>query len=503
MTWRILPPLVVSLVTLRGSCPGEEPNCKAEPAWLHPPAHLAVFDQEAPLSHARGGSDCPFYQAAWQVFLSATEPVAREDGKLVPRFITKEYFTIEQALGAKSTKDFPKETANKLSLAPTTTQTPNNLTASGDPSFFPGANQAGSVAPAVDQNGNPLFFAIHMNGTMKDFICQDIIQAYLAAHPGASKADAVRGADPTLKFPTGCVELKSAWQIVSPNDPPPAFFVTEAVLPMLKVDPMTHRLITDATHTRTVTVALVALHVVFVLKDHPEFIWSTFEHIGGNGKSDVAPNAPGKPPLNGDPNLGDAGSKYILFTAGTPASALKNPKPDDIFGHFNETTQMFSQYTTPIYRVYPASKSLTNDEDGDVKGVNDSMVADVFKPGALDATVDKRDHYRLVGAVWLDKPCLDFKVGQPFKNTGDHPDPDDPLAIVAGEDRLSSTSMESFTQFDPFLTGVPPHPSGRPNCFSCHDTTEIKVDLVGTTIMGAKCINVSHILSRYLLDAPK
>lgn len=74
---------------------------------------------------------------------------------------------------------------------------------------------------------------------------------------------------------------------------------------------------------------------------------------------------------------------------------------------------------------------------------------------------DKRQYYRLVGAVWMDKPA-NLKVGMGIANPSNI-STDDPNAIVAGEDGLGSTAMESFTE------GV------APNCFSCHDTQSVPI----------------------------
>lgn len=62
-----------------------------------------------------------------------------------------------------------------------------------------------------------------------------------------------------------------------------------------------------------------------------------------------------------------------------------------------------------------------------------------------------------------------------------------------GEDRLSSTAMESFTQSDQ---------GGRPNCFSCHNTKRVTDDTTGKTIMPAKRLNVSHVLSKFVSETP-
>ena len=162
-------------------------------------------------------------------------------------------------------------------------------------------------------------------------------------------------------------------------------------------------------------------------------------------------------------------------------------------------------FQTSVYRVYRASKANDKEEiDAAISAVNDSTTTDVFKPGSINTAVDKRDHYRLVGAVWMDDPGGKFDPNNQFKpgmyirnRPGD--DPNKPGTKVAGEDRLSSTAMESFTQFEPALNPDPAH-TGNPNCFSCHDSKEIPNGNI--TLLGPSKLNVSHILSRYLLDAP-
>jgi hypothetical protein len=72
-----------------------------------------------------------------------------------------------------------------------------------------------------------------------------------------------------------------------------------------------------------------------------------------------------------------------------------------------------------------------------------------------------------------------------------------PFSVLGGEDRLSSTAMESFTQ----------GPNAFPNCFSCHNTQPITTN--GTPVardQGAQAvipkpamINVSHLFSEFIL----
>ena len=75
--------------------------------------------------------------------------------------------------------------------------------------------------------------------------------------------------------------------------------------------------------------------------------------------------------------------------------------------------------------------------------------------------------------------------------------PSSPFSILAGEDRMSSTSMESFTQ----------GPASFFNCFQCHDTQAITArgvplerDSSGTKLLDPKLINVSHVFSQFVLE---
>jgi hypothetical protein len=74
---------------------------------------------------------------------------------------------------------------------------------------------------------------------------------------------------------------------------------------------------------------------------------------------------------------------------------------------------------------------------------------------------------------------------------------DSQFSILAGEDRLSSTAMESFTQ----------GPGSFSNCFSCHNTQAINArgipyvkDTTSPRLLEPKLLNVSHILSQFVLE---
>jgi hypothetical protein len=183
---------------------------------------------------------------------------------------------------------------------------------------------------------------------------------------------------------------------------------------------------------------------------------------------------------------------------------------------------------TSIFRVYSGSKSNTTDPDEAITSLNHNVEA-VFKK-ASDTSVlpanDKRGFYRLLGAQWMDKPEF-FHINFPIQNDASNPyaqEPhsdadvmaggvgvgiskftdaikndgsDSPYSILAGEDRMSSVAMESFTQ-----------PSGNfNNCFTCHNTQSINANGVPTVrqpgsikLLDPGLLNVSHVISQFVLE---
>jgi hypothetical protein len=447
--------------------------CAASREWLPNTPPLDLFE---PLPHP--ASECPFYRGGWQNFLIATQP----DASGVPALLS--YPTIDSIF---------------IRAQPL----PAKRSVLGD------IKQAGGRQILIDQNGNPIVYGIHVNQAYADFITRH----------GLRTADAIRNADPKLFFPAGVVEFKSAWQIVEDNTPADDYITVTTTVPTLSLD-ASHHLIEDRNTPRTVRVRLLALHVVYTLPGHPEFVWATFEHSTGtpdakaaDGHRDVAPIHPGDVnPQSSDPEgLRDttvvSATDYLLYHAGTAANR-SNQAISESELNLDPATQKFAGQQTSIYRMFPASKSNTTEPDGAISSLNSNVEA-LFAQSTL-AAVDKRGHYRLVGAVWMDKPAF-FSLDASLQNDETSPfakqptfaqdirdhGSDSDFSILAGEDRLSSTAMESFTQA----------PDSFPNCFTCHNTQAVTAkgvplnhDASGVKLLDPKLINVSHVLSQFLLE---
>jgi len=451
--------------------------CATSAEWLPVTPAMAAFK---PLPHP--ATECPFYRGGWQNFLIATQP----DENGVPAIV--DYPTIDTMF----------QPAQEL---------PANRSYLGD------IKQAGGRQILIDQNGNSLYYGIHANQGFADFVNLN----------GLETRAGIEGADPLLFFPEGVVEFKSAWQVIEPGMSTDDYITMTTTVPRLSQDPDTKLIHEDRNTPREVDVRLLALHVVFTLPGHPEFVWSTFEHSDGtpdgraeDGKRNVAPNLdlnpdPIKDPLNLQNDTIVSDKPHELYAPGTPANAANQAIGEEDLV-LDETAQKFTGQSTSIYRMFPASKSNTIDPDDAITSLNlntEALFAQAEAAGTLDP-VDKRGHYRLVGAVWMDKPAY-FLGNSPLQNDPSSPFADEPgfddaiaadgsdsdFSILAGEDRLSSTAMESFTQ----------SPGAFPNCFTCHNTQAVTAkgvpfdrDPDGVKLLDDKFINVSHVLSQFLLE---
>jgi len=79
------------------------------------------------------------------------------------------------------------------------------------------------------------------------------------------------------------------------------------------------QVVADSKHPRDVTVALIAIHVVFTIKGHPEFLWSTFEHVGADARPTWRRRQP--PPKDTPGMAAISTADFTLYKAGTPKSA--------------------------------------------------------------------------------------------------------------------------------------------------------------------------------------
>jgi hypothetical protein len=554
--------------------PSANEDCPASADWFPASGGTPPVQMFVPAPHP--DTECPFYRGAYQNFLVATQPQPNGDPAIL------RYATIDDAF---------------VSAAP------HGVRNTSQRAWLGAVRQAGERQILIDQDHHTLYYGIHMNRAFVDFIKANNLQT----------VNGILQVDPYLSFPPGLVEFKTAWKDIDPADfpggvvPPPGgypgdpgdysnYITTKAWVPTLGQDPVTGEILEDADHPRLIKVALIALHSVYTLPGHPEFVWGSVQHVNlgavdatatavqgspMTGAPDDQPDTPALPVITqpdgaaGDPNnlgvttvLSD--TPFLLYAAGTPENAANHAYSNQEL-KFDARAQSFPGQQTSIYRMFPGSKSQQLGPDTAIISLNQNLAAIAGQQRAA-GRVDIRLNYHLVAAVWMDKPAL-FGLGPDGKGmslqnddgtnpllldavasgnlhpelnegtfcgtplgaggvSGDLPGgadtntvpgcttradllaggkpakqsiEDDILqngtnsafSILGGEDRLSSTAMESFTQ----------SPNSFPNCFSCHNTQPITTNgtpafrdpTTQVLIPKPALINVSHLFSEFIL----
>jgi hypothetical protein len=527
-SWILLVTLICTLVcSWRVSTPvsadAESPFCSLPPDPATPWLPVTPEPNESIVPSPRPASDCQFYRPAWQRFLVATQPT---DG--MPAFLRYPSFNEVFPTTPPSKNKPGTETEAVLDLLPRNIQRPNDPDPTqqkllDDTQAGINGAQGGYL---IDQHGRFIYYAIHINPGFLQFLRNQKllnvsgiqqIDTNLTVLGGKTGDDGnPDNSDILTGINTNIVEYKSAWMIVDKDHPPPNYFVVSARVPHFIVsgNSLIQEKRDGVPKTDQVKVALLALHVVFTLPGHPEMIWSTFEHVhkAPNGEivRDNAPAASDNPSFV-DPNqeVTKDDFPFPLYKAHTLLKDANQPidQLSSIVQSWDQGSQSFTKggkiIQTSVYRPYPGSKTdgskkppdpSDRKEDNEITAINlhATSMFDDAKSRQLISDDDQRQNYRLVGAIWLDQPMSGpkpfFTFNKKFSIANDQ-STDDPGQPIAGEGRLGSTAMESFTERDDLA----------PNCFSCHDTRAIRRG-DNTVVMGPARLNVSHLLSKYMIS---
>jgi hypothetical protein len=445
---RLTAGMFLALLLFSSQAARAEENCPAAKAWFAASGTPAPSNAEP-----KRGNDCEFYQRAWQTFLYVTGLVYRSP-LLLSYKTYGEVFGVDLKAGPLGVAE---SGARMIVLAP-------RLIKAAQAADAEDIFQAGSNAILLDSSGRPIFYNIFLNPAFTDFVRRN----------GYNQLPKLIAAPADKELPTGAVEFKAAWQIVDERDPPKDRIVVPALVPWL-IDAGGGKLKVDKSRPhRQVTVSLIGLHVVMRTEGHPEMIWATFEYdrngpAAVGNPTDPRTNCPNPSEARNDA-ISDDGKPYLLFSTGGPL----NQKPQSIIVK-DANFQIFeAQPKSSIARAFPFSAcSPGKDPQLAVTEIDGAIVA-LNKSAKAQLTDPRRKSYSLVGAVWLDEPHnpdgkFIFQENRSFEDFE-----------LGGENRLSSVSMESFTQI------------GSPNCFSCHDTN-------AKGALDGKRLSVSHVFRRFSL----
>ena len=250
--------------------------------------------------------------------------------------------------------------------------------------------------------------------------------------PDSKKGITLQQLEPAIDFLTMVLELKTSWVEASSLKNPSKYILQMGNIP-------TYTGKGKLNGTKEVKLALVGMHVVGTVENHPEMIWATIEHV------DNAPNQK-YTYLNkkGKPTSSTPKNREWLFSNGKEVALnkeelyLNRGNITDSKGHpMNNIKTKFGK--TNVKRIHPWGNDAGDPKAAEKSSLLISLNNSVMGLLKTTQSSDPRQYYFLSGAVWN-------KDGEiPTKKT---------KISVSGSHKLANTTMETFQQ--------------KNGCFHCH-----------------------------------
>jgi hypothetical protein len=272
-------------------------------------------------------------------------------------------------------------------------------------------------------------------------------------------------------FPVGALELKTSWIEASALADSSSYFVTDGV-------------IGTGANERSAKVALLGMHVVGVVENHPEFVWATFEHPQLAPAYDWSKATPST-----DAPVTSA-TDYPFFKAGATAT-VKNITPQN--GIF---TDVFSLYKYGV----PVQKQLEGQSDVQVFMATSQDGSQNFNNiRTLNESVQQQltgvwNNYFENSSLWLDTEGYEGTAAQAklLDDLGSGLGNSEPGKLTRGSVAAYNLTMETYVQagFSPSSIHAVTV-SDLANCFACHTAKHNK---------QPSPLYLSHVFNGYLGD---
>jgi hypothetical protein len=412
--------------------------CLADPIWFFidpatgkrktpPPAE----DSASVFGNNNTVSNCDFHKWSWQKFLWLTN----EDNNGTP-------FFIENLIQVTSQCDSSGFSKDKIILTDNVQATGNILKT--NKSF------------SIDSTSHDVYYSIHVDNSL-----YEDIQKY-------SKMNISEYKDSS--YQVGALELKVAWvdKNAIRNTDTSSYFITNGNI--------------NGTDTR---IALLGMHVVGIVYNHPEFVWATFEH------HDMAPHYNWTETT--DKDIPVTSSANMLFfdslATGYAQNLWSTSKSDSIFNNkkvykANDSVNVFNvnKFGVPIqahndsdtsYMVtsQPGAQNFNN-----ISSINNS-VSSLFD---INDSTDIWSNYFYNGSIWIDnKDTTDnatLVLSRILNTLAGSLGNVDSTKLPRGSVAAYNITMETYEQIGLAFSkpGILIHDqnvANVANCFSCHSSS--------------------------------
>ncbi|WP_415920230.1 hypothetical protein [Tateyamaria sp. SN6-1] len=332
----------------------------------------------------------------------------------------------------------------------------------------------------MSQAKSLVYYGVHTNDIYADFLTlqkneqpADMVNFPISATELEiiEKYVASVGLDAPVAPETLALELKTSWVDAATLPDAGAYITMPAVVPAYTAN--SDNTVWTPNGTQDITLALVGMHVVGTVQDHPEFVWATFEHLNN------APDATYYYTNTGGDTVAwpfdSSGSYTFLATGGTVDGAnveCMTTKTNtttnqvEIVAETKDGASVCEGGIVPsdTVRLRPwGSIAYTPDDvtNGTVtQDVYDKAITNNTELVSLNTDVlsqlssdDPRANYVQTGGIWTTTPS----------GGGDAPIPNqngDQTAQMRGSLDLYNATMETYSQ------------SFANNCFVCHQLND-------------------------------
>ncbi|MCC9061854.1 hypothetical protein [Flavobacterium piscisymbiosum] len=407
-------------------------SCNCETSWFPHEQTPAPKEGDGSPFDNENTTNCDFHQWSWQKFLWVTKPLS--GGNL--------FFLDSLDLVTPQMEPVAPQLGLKLTLS-SINQAGFSAVLRSNPKY--------NNAAAADT----VYYSIHVNALLKD-------KAVLMASLINSGKLPVSNLE---TFPVGALELKVSWININAiaKAQQQNYFTIKAAVQNSKGQYVEK------------TMALLGMHVVGVVKNHPEFIWATFEH------KDMAPVYDKKT------NSVTAANEMLFYEKGTSSgiSGIKWIR--------NATSPVVENKAFILYE-YGVPKNLNTGDfmaTSQAEPANFNNIEDINKCVASNLK-DVFKNYFYNGSVWLNFDGVSSEGQKKAIVTRDIASalPD---SLARGSVNLANITMETYTQtFQKDLHDI--NNSNLVSCFYCHQSANFDKSRPGNSPLF-----LSHLFGDYLL----
>ncbi len=302
-------------------------------------------------------------------------------------------------------------------------------------------SQASGISDILKSNTDA---ATYQNTVYYSILANDVLLNTLKTYAPMANNPADSNKLEGVTFPVGALEMKTSWLNAS----------------ALGADSSTYYITDGEINGKPARVALLGIHVVGIVENHPEFIWATFEH------DELAPMYDWSEATHtSDANV-TSSTGYPLFTANAKATT------ENITSGAGINTNVFNVYDHGVPVEINAAGQKEYMATSQTNALENLQNIQDLNASVKDQLSDVWRNYFLNGSIWINTEGYEGVEAQAalLDSLSYQLSSSSPGDLTRGSVAAYNITMETYVQFgfgtsNIYSTTV----SDLANCFSCHN----------------------------------